>query len=481
MRSALSGYLLADLTFYLLHFLATMCSASYFTPAFKPLIQPDEHRSSKKRERDGISSEDESTNSEVELDSSSRKRGSSIRGTITSRFSSTAVPATVRRETAVQYQAAGQCFDVDIPGPKFPHASRHTATRFASLDTKAIVEDELATLKPPLLRTRLPPFGQWTITGKAENVGLRKKHLENITAVLHRCVLEGDFLRAGRAWGMFLRAEQSGHGMDIRDNDRWGIGAEILLKRNIHSLEGGHGREGTSRLAKNVTANQATGDAGQWFSREGFMNAKDYYERMVLQYPYRKAFPTATSALGFYPAMFGLWLCIVQDEYKTAIKSIEKAARDTVDDRTETSSQESGSPSPLLSPRKHDQMAGIRDGTLQRGDEIASRINELLVSPPYSDDSRLWRLQGMVALWIADLWVVPLPPKADGDFNEGGTPPTLGSEVPGVMVEHIQAKLERDRCVANRQVAISKAKQAFSNAREKGGNRGATMQYFNSL
>jgi len=448
-----------------------MSSASYFTPAFKPPLRPDDHRSSKKRQGDGSSSEDESTNSEVEVRPGFRKRGSSISGSITSGFSPTAAPATVRRETAVQYQAAGQSFDAELPGFKFPHASYHMGTICTSLDTKATVEAELPTLKPPLLRTKLPPLRQLTARGKAEKLGLRQKHLDNITTILHRCVLECDFLRAGRAWGMLLRSEQNGHGMDIRKNDRWGLGAEILLKRNTHSLEGGYGGEGTSGIEI----------AGQWFSREGFINAKDYYERLVLQYPYRKAFPTATSALDFYPAMFGLWLCIVQDQYKNAIKSIEKAARGTVDDRTETSSDESASPSPLLNLRRRHQMAGIRDDTLQRGDEIASRINELLVSPPYSDDSRLWRLQGMVALWIADLWVVPLPSQADGDFSEEETSRTPVSAVPGVKGEHTQAKLGHDRCVANRQVAISKAKQAFSNARGKGGNRGATMQYFNSL
>lgn len=448
-----------------------MSSASYFTPAFKPPLRPDDHRPSKKRHGNRSSSEDDSTYSEVEVHRAFRRRGSSISGSITSGYSPTTAPATVRREIAVQYQAAGQSFDAELPGFKFPHYSYHMATMCASLDTKAIVEAELPKLKPPLLRTKLPPLRQLTARGKAEKPGLRKKHLDNITAILHRCVLECDFLRAGRAWGMLLRSEQNGHGMDIRKNDRWGLGAEILLKRNIHSLDGGCGGEGTSGIAI----------AGQWFSREGFMNAKDYYERLVLQYPYRKAFATATNALDFYPAMFGLWLSIVQDQYKNAIKSIERAARDTTDDRTETSSDKCASPSPLLNTRKRREMARIRDDTLQRGDEIASRINELLISPPYSDDSRLWCLQGMVALWVADLWALPLPSQADGDFSEeeNSYPPI--SEVPRVKGKHIRAKLGHDRCVANRQVALSKARQAFSNARVKGGNRGATMQYFNSL
>ncbi len=452
-----------------------MSSASYFTSAFKPLPRTDDHRSSKKRKRNGGSSEDKSSSSEVEAAPSSRKRVSSVRGSITSGFSSIAVPATVRRETAVQYQAAGQSFDTELPGLKFPHAPPHLSTGSVLLDTKLIVEKELATLKPPLILTKLPPLKQSTAWGKVETFGLRRKHLDNIIAILHKSVLEGEFLRAGRAWGMLLRAEQSGHGMDIRHHDRWGLGAEILLKHDHYSSEEKPGESRISGLAENPTGDQATRYTGQCFSRKGFRNAKDYYERLILQYPYRKAFPTATSALDFYPVMFGLWLCVVQDQYKTAIMSVGKSAINIVRDNSKISFEESASLSPLLDPPKHQRMAGIRDDTLQHAEEIASRLNELIVSPPYSDDSRLWRLQGMVALWIADLWVVPLPSQADVEVSEGATSPTPISEARRVSGEYLEAIVERERCLANRQVAISKAKQAFSNATEKGADGGATM------
>ena len=452
-----------------------MSFASYFTSAFKSPVQPDSHPSSKKRKRNRSNSDEASTESEVDPHSNSRKPGSSVSGSDISTFPAPAVPATLRRELAVQYLSAGQPFDADLPDLKFPHASLLHMTRGSlSAETKVVVKDELTTLKPPLNRSRLP--------GKvAGNVSLRQRHLDNITAVLHRCVLEGDFLRAGRAWGMLLRAEKNGHGTDIRQYDRWGLGAEILLRRDSCAAKGCCGEQQISGFAGNLADNQAVENFGQCFSRKGFENAKDYYERLILQYPYRKAFPIATSALDFYPAMFGLWLYVVQDQHKIAFKSVEKAARESVDHRTESSFRESASLSPLSETPKHRQIAEICHITLERGDAIASRIDELLVSPPYSDDSRLWCLRGMVALWIADLWNFSSLQQANAvltNEEDISTPDPKASEV---RRTHQQVRPESEECLANQHVALSKAKQAFSNATLKGGNGGHTVQYFNFL
>lgn len=444
---------------------------SYFTSAFKPPFRSDNHRSSRKRKRERSSSDEDSTNSEVNTRPNSGKTGSSVSGSLTSGFSSTAVPSILRRELAVQYQASGQAFDAELPSLNFPHASLSgNATGLILNDTKTAVQDDLATLKPPLNRTKLN--ASWHYSAREAigngNFGLRQNHLDNLTAVLYRCVHEADFLRAGRAWGMLLRAEKSGHGMDIRKCGRWGLGAEILLNRDAYLVKGVRGEGQGPWHAEDSTDDQVTKFHRGWFSREGFENAKDYYARLILQYPYRKASPTATSALDFYPAMFGLWLYVVQDQHKTAMKGVGKPTRNSVDSSTETSVDEGAILSSVPESSKHQRMVEIRNHTVQCGNEIASRLDELLVSPPYSDDSRLWRLRGMVALWVADLWIFALPLPTDAEFSEGETSLTPEPTSPGTSGWHPQVISEHERCRANRQVAISKAEQAFKNAVEKG-------------
>lgn len=138
-----------------------------------------------------------------------------------------------------------------------------------------------------------------------------------MTATLHKCLLAGDYRRAGRAWGLLLRSEVNGHSLEIRNQGRWGIGAEILNHRDSSLLE--HSPRGNE-----VAVHIDDGVAGikHMFSREKFQRAQDYYERLILQYPYRKTFAESTNSLDFYPAMFSLWIFSEQHEYDNSLKAV---------------------------------------------------------------------------------------------------------------------------------------------------------------
>ena len=66
---------------------------------------------------------------------------------------------------------------------------------------------------------------------------LRSRHLSTLTAILHRCLLEGDIPRAFRAWAMLLRVEVNGAPISLRNSTYWGIGAELLILRHSRKLE----------------------------------------------------------------------------------------------------------------------------------------------------------------------------------------------------------------------------------------------------
>lgn len=243
--------------------------------------------------------------------------------------------AVLTPEQRTQYRTAGQPFDQEPPPFPFPHARPKSDKQEASW-----TDD---TAKRPI---RAPT--------------LHLQHLSAITAILHRCLAEKDYTRASRAFALILRDSIGGHAIDIRNEGRWGIGAEILLKA---------GSQHDRPLGKEAPDDESSRQA-PLFTREGFGRARRYYERLIIQYPFSKPHAASVNALDFYQALFGLWIYIVHEEGKTEIDS-DPVSRQ------------------------------LRE--LKQAREMAGRMDACMSSIPFSDDLELIRLRGMVALWMADL------------------------------------------------------------------------------
>ena len=275
-----------------------------------------------------------------------------------------------------QHEVAGQPYDGDLLGPNFPHK----AVKTSEDGPPSLLDDWIAA----------PDTTRRSRTISIRN-GFKRQHVAVLTAILHRCMLEGDYTRAGRAWGMLLRMEFDGHSIDLRTQGIWGLGAEILMFRE-GQLDNGQVQESNdyheSQVGETVLSSDSPGErrAVSLFDRRGFLKAKDYYERLILQYPYRKSAPNAVSSLHFYPAMFTFWIFSVQEQGKAMSNSAKKVNSNGI-----TKDQDAKSRSSVL------------ENASEQATEINARLDELLVSPPYSDDARLWRLRGLVALWEADL------------------------------------------------------------------------------
>ena len=415
-----------------------MSSISYFAPAFNSAsrfasIESSSRNPSKKRKRDASAFGSDSELRPPEPESSIRGPSPSAGYTSRATQSSAMLDEEAVDHDSVQFGAFGQ---ESLPGSShrdFPH--RFQGTLHSKL--KGDIADELATLKPPLLFAKGP-----SVTTGIEisgNPGLRHRHLASVTAILQRSLLEGDYIRAGRAWGILLRAEDSGHTMDLRTNDRWGIGAEILLRQK---------RE----------VGNADRAASHWLSREGLEKAKAYYERLVLQYPHRKVAPNATGPLDFYIAMFGLWIYSVNEQHSVELADIGKAGEEV----HRESDSASASDMELQNSRDREQ---IRKNALERVQEIAARLDELLASPPYIDNSRFWKLRGMVALWISDLSVVDLESESGSDLDHEDSSPTIGNSGEGYVNHDGSAKEERRRGQQRRKDALAEAEAAFRHSK----------------
>lgn len=256
-----------------------------------------------------------------------------------------------------------------IPPPPFPH--RPVKEPSDTLN----VQEEIA--KPPI---ELYDVHATSATKQGERMYLRTRHLNVLSAIMHRCLLEGDYARAGRAWGMLLRTLASGHYIDPRNHDRWGIGAEILLHR------------------KPANAQSDTGAEVETFSEEGFELAKEYYELLIIQYPNSKANPNRVDDRSFYPAMFSLWIYQVCEKSKAKRNEIHKEAR-----RSSSMSLDSVVGVKREHPRALEER--IETEELSQAMEIAARLDQLVASPPFDRQADLLQLRGHVCLWTSALIV----------------------------------------------------------------------------
>ena len=332
-----------------------------------------QRQESKKRKREQDSSDDEDAASEVSPEPD-RSRP----------LPSTAFHPVNRTDP---YHIAGHSREDPLPLPPFPHAAVKEPRK-----PRKPIDEELAALNPPLY---VPPA-----TAEDKSTSLKRRHLDNITTILHRCMLKGDWARASRAWSLLLRTEISGRGIDVRRNGRWGIGAEILMRVGAQQ----HGRDGEDKVTGDVedTSSRASDKPAQnnaelQFSERGFKLAREYYERLILQYPHTPYTQHSLNAMAIYPALFNIWIYDVQDRSQRARKRIDSSYSEPAGSGDDSMQSEDSNPDKNSITRQ------LRAQELEEVLPIANRMDELLLSPPYDTSSSLLQLRGMVAMWISDL------------------------------------------------------------------------------
>jgi hypothetical protein len=284
-----------------------------------------------------------------------------------------------------------------IPPPPFPHSTARTSNDHLSY---AKVQQEIAGLNPAVYAANATSKSH-AVGGTNEKPALRKTHLDVLSTVLHRCLLEGDYDRAARAWGMILRTQLAGQPIDPRNHGRWGIGAEILLRQSprnqLSHLQNGHSHREENRL----------------FTAEGFELVRDYYERFVVQYPNRKTAPYAIDSRTFYPPLFSIWITSVLEKSKRARKEYDEE-RQHIRSASGTSEDYK-----TLSPEDaRVREVAIVDEELEHANEIRERLDQLVVSPPFDKHAQLLLLRGNVGLWISDLILADRQPRQQDDDND---------------------------------------------------------------
>ncbi|KAL4807101.1 extracellular mutant protein 11-domain-containing protein [Aspergillus unguis] len=352
-------------------------------------------------------------------------------------------------EEVRQYRVAGLSFNENLPSGQFPHGPVKERSR--KVNNQGSVSKQLSALSPPI----------YIPQSAAHQGNLRLHHLAVLTSVLHRCLLDGDYIRAGRAWGLIIREQFGGKSIDVRSEDRWGIGAEILLRKDRQMTNESPGGGTTS----SDDPARAGASSKLLFTRKGFEDAKAYYETLIIQHPYQKTAPNATSALHFYPAMFGLWIYVAQEESEAARKALDEQDPAEIRETLEDEDIEGDDRDDWL--LKHQRLtAGIRTSELAEADRIAARMDGILTSPPYSDSPELLELRGMVSLWIADLLVSSLP------FGDNDDDASLADNDDDVFMstaqsDGVEARRERRIAMEKKQSEISRSKEFMDKAQQR--------------
>ena len=444
-----------------------MSSAFHFSPAFKPSIsgiRSFPSKLSKKRKRSLEWLEDTGSDGGKEgfnANSTATRTGLPSDNANTFITTSLVVPDV---ETSCGHKEVHSQLSQSSNNNKGPHVingprsfQRHI-TETAPPIAKGQISDELATLKPPLYIAtgRLPTASAEKPTS---STGLRQHHFKTITAVLHRSLLKSDYIRAGRAWAMLLRAEQHGQSMDLRTSDHWGIGAEILMQRESQIAQ---------KTLDHKVGEALTSHFNPRIQPESIEKAKEYYERVVLQYPYRKAFTHASGALNFSIAMFSLWVYTVKEERPLASTSVGSFNEDIDEAEAEANDDFQTLSAPEIEPHRYQKNKNVNRYSLKAAYEIAARLDGLLVSPPFSDNAKLWKLCGEVSQWIADLLVPTNAPNYDSNVRGNDADLAMKNSTISRTTSRNTPLSNEYKAGHERQKALAKAEEAFQRVKSCG-------------
>lgn len=402
-------------------------------------------------------------------------------------------PLSLTPDEIAQYRVAGLRLDQELPRVKnWPHRGLGVQTTGVGRGKSKTQDDENEDV-----------YGDQKRQDDIEEVGerksrgpwLRNQHLGVLTTILHRCFLEGDVKRAGRAWAMLLRMQVAGRGVDVRGSGYWEIGASLLMRSHDKPKKKfSYERDGDSEEESGEEEVDADGDGDgeregegekRWGTKEGLQKVKDYYERLILEFPFNRQFPGNVSALDFWPAMVGCEIYGIQVERAQALRAVQH--REQLDDEdegdvsqeseSEDRDEEDGKDQFASDQRRRDrrrrrmrerrwlEREQIRQTALSASQDITKRLDELMGTPPYSDSHNLLRLRGMLALYIGDL-SVPAMPLVEGD--DAGNGEGEGRSTERRFVER-QRIIEHQRSKVRREKERERARKLFERILREGG------------
>ncbi|KAK8051129.1 hypothetical protein PG993_002514 [Apiospora rasikravindrae] len=296
------------------------------------------------------------------------------------------------------------------------------------------------------------------------NYSARMRHLNTLTAIMHRCLHDGDIPRAKRAFNLLVRTKD----VDIRVNGLWNIGIEILMREGEQSQQQQTSNTATTGAAdkgkqieddkwqlgqpladddepaSQLQDTQATAteekEGGsprdprtsplqlpdRWGSAANVDTVKDYLQALIQQYPYDQHRPHMVSAVDFWPALFSIEIYNLDAEFKKATRRLESKDDDDDDAEARESSSENEESyhrsddeedgegedretrrlrrrEDARQARRHRARDEVRATTRAAAEQVAARLDQQMENRPYGTHGEMLRLRGMLSLFVADL------------------------------------------------------------------------------
>ncbi|KAI0380093.1 hypothetical protein F5Y04DRAFT_258291 [Hypomontagnella monticulosa] len=268
---------------------------------------------------------------------------------------------------------------------------------------------------------------------KPKQYSERLKHLSTMTAILHRCLADGDIARAKRAFGLLVQTKD----IDIRLGGLWAVGSEILMRdgegeqqrpenRRQNDEDGLRDDEEDQSHNGNANDHQGEGEIRRWGLAANIEKVTLFFETLIQQYPHDPYRPHLTSALDFWPALFGIEIYHLDAEHRRALHQLEVEEEERnemselpfededmdmereMEDDPDVDPHEAFDARRLRKEEARLTMAraardALRVQTLEAAERIAQRMDQTMENAPYSSHRELLRLRGHLALYVGDL------------------------------------------------------------------------------
>ncbi|KAJ4165362.1 hypothetical protein LMH87_006996 [Akanthomyces muscarius] len=248
-----------------------------------------------------------------------------------------------------------------------------------------------------------------------------RRHLALLTRSIHQFLGQGDVTKAARAFGLAMQLHPKSRPVDIRHDNLWALGAEIIMREGEEQRNEMWRSHQSSDNNEDEDEETRARDGFQipmrWGSAANMNKLRVYLETLIQQYPYDHRAPKKISSLHFN---ISLYSCEIYNIYSEHAANLSGAGADAdhslvdaslVDEdaelRLETLVEDESfhAPRPRRTETASNHMDKIRMQTLATIKAVATRMDALMREPPYVKNHEMLRLRATASLFMADLAV----------------------------------------------------------------------------
>ncbi|KAK3192561.1 hypothetical protein K4F52_001360 [Lecanicillium sp. MT-2017a] len=256
----------------------------------------------------------------------------------------------------------------------------------------------------------------------------QRRQLDVLVRSMEQFLAQGNVDKAAKAFGLALQLRPRHLTADVRRDNLWAIGAEIIMREGEESEQ--HRRQGANEgeLSTGQTSAAASNSnlygtkefqiPRRWGAAANMNKLRAYFETLIRQHPYDWRYPKYVSALDFNIALYSCEIYNVYSEHAAALAKFD-AGMDDEDGGDDLEEQDDIMPADLDALAEDEEMAAfqprsqlkapldgkerIRKQALAALTSVAERVDGLMREMPYAKNNQFLRLRAAASLYLADL------------------------------------------------------------------------------